>query len=92
MQLIAELNAAPLICSKQSPQAGSTLHECLLAKVLAVEMQQVNDLEIDTSSYSSILKNRLSQMRCTQCGQPHELSEVVSWLAEDYETPPPEAA
>ena len=50
------------------------------------------DLEIDTSSYSSILKNRLSQMRCTQCGQSHELSEVVSWLAEDYETPPPEAA
>ena len=40
-------------------------------------------LEIDTSSYSPILKNRLSQMRCTQCGQPHELSEVVSWLAED---------
>ena len=50
----------------------------------------ITDLEIDTSSYSSILKNRLSQMRCTQCGQPHELSEVVSWLVEDYETPPPE--
>ncbi len=31
----------------------------------------ITDLEIDTSSYSSILKNRLSQMRCTQCGGIH---------------------
>jgi hypothetical protein len=46
------------------------------------------DLEIDTSSYSSILKNRFSQMRCAQCGQAHELSEVVSWLAENSDTPP----
>jgi hypothetical protein len=46
------------------------------------------DLEIDNSSYSSILKNRLSQLRCTQCGQPHELSEVVSWLAENSDAPP----
>ena len=50
------------------------------------------DLEIDQSIYSSILKNRLSHMRCSQCGEPHELSEVVSWLAEDYETLPPDAA
>jgi hypothetical protein len=50
------------------------------------------DLEIDRNAYSSILKNRHAQMRCPQCGKPHNLSEVVSWLAEDYETPPPEAA
>jgi hypothetical protein len=50
------------------------------------------DLEIDTGIYSSILKNRRSHLHCTQCGQPHELSEVVSWLAEDYQTSSPEAA
>ena len=50
------------------------------------------DLEIDRCIYSSILKTRLSHMRCSQCGEPHNLSEVVSWLAEDYETPQPEAA
>jgi hypothetical protein len=38
MELVAELNAAPLICSEQSPQAGSTLDECFLAKVVAVEV------------------------------------------------------
>ena len=50
------------------------------------------DLEIDRSIYSSILKTRLSHMRSSQCGEPHNLSEVISWLAEDYETPQPEAA
>jgi hypothetical protein len=49
------------------------------------------DLELDQNIYSSILKNRLSHMHCTQCGQPHELSEVVSWLAESCETPSQEA-
>jgi hypothetical protein len=36
------------------------------------------DLVIDSSIYSSILKNPLSHMRCSQCGEPHELCEVVS--------------
>jgi hypothetical protein len=46
------------------------------------------DLEIDQSIYSSILKNRLSHMHCSECGDPHQLSEVVSWLAEISDTPP----
>ena len=46
------------------------------------------DLEIDPSIYSSILKNRLSHMHCSECGEPHQLSEVVSWLAEIFDTPP----
>jgi hypothetical protein len=41
IKLIAKLNAALLVCSKQSLQAGSTLNECLLAKVPAIEMQQI---------------------------------------------------
>jgi len=50
------------------------------------------DLEIDQSIYSSILKNRLSRMRCSQCGEPHHLSEVETWLAQDSETLPPDSA
>jgi hypothetical protein len=45
------------------------------------------DLEIDQSIYSSILKNRLSHMHCSECGEPHQLSEVVSWLADISDTP-----
>ncbi len=41
IKLIAKLNAASLVCSKQSLQAGSTLNERLLAKVPAIEMQQI---------------------------------------------------
>jgi hypothetical protein len=64
-----------------------------LAFVCPVTGESVfTDLDIDSRSYSSIAKNRLSQLRCPQCGEPHELAEVVSWLAEDYETPSPEAA
>jgi len=50
------------------------------------------DQEIDQSIYSSILKNRLSHMHCSQCGERHELSEVVTWLAEDSGTLPPDSA
>jgi hypothetical protein len=50
------------------------------------------DLEIDQSIYSCILKNRLSHMHCSQCGERHELSEVVTWLAEDSGTLPPDSA
>jgi len=40
IEFIAELNPIPIICSKQSPQAGTTLNEGLLAEVLAVEMPE----------------------------------------------------
>jgi hypothetical protein len=46
------------------------------------------DLKIGQSIYSSILKNRLSHMHCSQCSEPYELSEIVSWLADDSDTPP----
>jgi hypothetical protein len=52
----------------------------------------LTDLEIDQNIYSSILKNRLSHMHCSQCGERHELSEVVTWLAEDSGTLPPDSA
>jgi len=54
--------------------------------------KRLTDLEIDQSIYSSILKNRLSHMHCSQCGERHELSEVVTWLAEDSGTLPPDSA
>ena len=47
IKLIAKLNAASLVCSKQSLQAGSSLNECLLAKVLPIEMQQIKRIEDD---------------------------------------------
>jgi hypothetical protein len=45
IELIAELNATLVIGSKKSLQAGSTLNKCLLAKVLAVEVEQVEGIE-----------------------------------------------
>ena len=47
VELIAELNTASLVCSKQSLQAGSSLNECLLAKVLPIEMQQIKRIQND---------------------------------------------
>ena len=47
IKLIAELNAASLVGSKQSLQVGSTLHERLLAEVLAIEMQQIKCIKDD---------------------------------------------
>ena len=47
IELIAKLNPIPIICSKQSPQAGTTLNESLLAQVLAVEVQEVEGVEDD---------------------------------------------
>ena len=39
IKLIAKLNTALVIGSKQMLQAGSTLDECLLPEVLAIKMQ-----------------------------------------------------
>jgi hypothetical protein len=39
IKLIAKLNAALVIGSKQMLQAGSTLDECLLTEVLAIKME-----------------------------------------------------
>ena len=47
IKLIAELNAASLVCSKQSPQAGSSLPEGLLAEVSAIEVKQIERIEDD---------------------------------------------
>ena len=44
IKLIAELNAPLVIGSHQMLQAGSTLHERLLAKVLAVEVEQIKGI------------------------------------------------
>jgi hypothetical protein len=44
IKLIAKLNTASLVCSKQSLQARSTLNERLLAKVPAIEMQQIEHI------------------------------------------------
>jgi len=35
------------ICPKQTLQAGSTLNECLLAEVLAIEVQQIKPMQDD---------------------------------------------
>jgi hypothetical protein len=48
IKLIAELNAALVIRPEQTLQAGTTLNECLLAKVLPIEMQQIERIEDDT--------------------------------------------
>ena len=47
IKLIAKLNAASLVCSKQNLQAGSSLHEGLLAEVPAIEVQQIKRIEDD---------------------------------------------
>ena len=47
VELIAELNAALLVPPDQLLQPGSTLDKSLLAKVLAVEMQQIEGIEDD---------------------------------------------
>lgn len=42
-------------------------------------------LDIDAGSFSSVLKNRLSQVQCPHCKEPHELSQVACWLSEESE-------
>ena len=47
IELIAKLNATSLICPKQTLQPGTTLNECLLAEVLAIEVQQIKPIQDD---------------------------------------------
>ena len=47
IKLIAKLNTALVIGSNQMLQAGSTLYECLLAKVLAIEVEQIKRIQDD---------------------------------------------
>ena len=47
IKLIAQLNTALVIGSKQMLQAGSTLHERLLAEVLAIKMQKIKHIKDD---------------------------------------------
>ena len=47
IELIAKLNATLLIRPKQTLQAGSTLNKSLLAKVLAIEVQQIKPMQDD---------------------------------------------
>jgi hypothetical protein len=47
IELIAKLNATSLIRPNQTLQAGSTLNECLLAEVLAIEVQQIKPIQDD---------------------------------------------
>ena len=47
IELIAKLNATSLICPEQTLQAGTTLNECLLAQVFAVEVQQIKPIQDD---------------------------------------------
>jgi hypothetical protein len=49
------------------------------------------DLEIDNERYPLVLRNRLSQVQCPHCTEPHDLSQVVSWLAEASKTSSPES-
>ena len=45
IKLIAKLNAALVIGSRQMLQAGSTLHEGLMAEVLPIKMQKVKRIQ-----------------------------------------------
>ena len=47
IKLIAKLNMALVIGSNQMLQAGSTLYECLLAKVLAIKVEQIKRIQDD---------------------------------------------
>ena len=54
IKLIAKLDTALVIGSKQTPQVGSTLRECFLSEVFAIEMQNVEGVKDDAIRLDSM--------------------------------------
>jgi hypothetical protein len=45
------------------------------------------DLEIDAGSFSSLVRNHVSQVLCPHCNEQHDLSQIAIWLDEKGQAP-----